>query len=99
MHAWRAMLSFPPAVRIELGSQHVDLRRSLDRLADQARKHLQGDPLSCHIFVSCNTRSDRVELLHLDEDDYVIVCRRSWLEGGKRSVAGQFLALALRREL
>ncbi|MBV8398629.1 MAG: IS66 family insertion sequence element accessory protein TnpB [Acetobacteraceae bacterium] len=74
------MLSFPPAVRIWLASEAVDLRRSFDGLAEQVRQHLQTDPLSGHVFVFRNKRSDRVKLLYWDEDGYVIVYKR--LEAG-----------------
>src|SRR6266571_1644294 len=74
------MLSFPPAVRIWLGSEPVDLRRSFDGLAEQVRQHLQADPLSGHVFVFRNKRSDRVKLLYWDEDGFVIVYKR--LEAG-----------------
>ncbi len=67
------MLSFPPAVRIWLGSRPVDLRRSFDGLAEQVRQHLQADPLSGHVFVFRNKRSDRVKLLYWDEDGFVLV--------------------------
>jgi transposase len=70
------MLSFPPAVRIWLGSQPVALRRSFDGLAEQVRQHLQHDPLSGHVFVFRNKRSDRVKLLYWDEDGFVIVYKR-----------------------
>ena len=70
------MLSFLPAVRIWLGSQPVDLRRSFDGLAEQVRQHLQADPLSGHVFVFRNKRSDRVKLLYWDEDGFVIVYKR-----------------------
>lgn len=74
------MLSFPPAVRIWLASQPVDLRRSFDGLAEQVRQHLLADPLSGHVFVFRNKRSDRVKLLYWDEDGFVIVYKR--LEAG-----------------
>ena len=74
------MLSFPPAVRIWLGTAPVDLRRSFDGLAEQVLQHLQSDPLSGHVFVFRNTRSDRIKLLYWDEDGYVIVYKR--LEAG-----------------
>jgi transposase len=74
------MLSFPPAVRIWLGSQAVDLRRSFDGLAEQVRQHLRHDPLSGHVYVFRNKRSDRVKLLWWDEDGYVLVYKR--LEAG-----------------
>jgi transposase len=70
------MLNFPPAVRIWLCSQAVDLRRSFDALAEQVRQHLQADPLSGHVFVFRNKRSDRVKLLYWDEDGFVIVYKR-----------------------
>src|SRR5216684_6161868 len=70
------MLSFPAAIRIWLGSQPVDLRRSFDGLAELVRQHLQTDPLSGHLFVFRNKRSDRVKLLYWDEDGFVIVYKR-----------------------
>ncbi len=70
------MLSFPPAVRIWLGSQPVDLRRSFDGLAEQVRQHLRHDPLSGHVFVFRNKRGDRLKLLYWDEDGFVIVYKR-----------------------
>ena len=74
------MLSFPPAVRIWLCSEATDLRRSFDRLAEMVRQHLKDDPLSGHVFVFRNKRSDRVKLLYWDEDGFVIVYKR--LEAG-----------------
>lgn len=70
------MLSFPPAVRIWLCVPAVDMRRSFDGLAEMVRQHLQNDPLSGHVFVFRNRRSDRVKLLYWDEDGYVIVYKR-----------------------
>jgi transposase len=70
------MLSFPPAVRIWLCSQPVDLRRSFDGLAEMVRQHLDDDPLSGHVFVFRNRRSDRVKLLYWDDDGFVIVYKR-----------------------
>jgi transposase len=63
-------------VRIWLASQAVGLRRSFDHQARQVRQHLGGDPLSGHVFVFCNKRSDPIKLLHLDEDGFVIVYKR-----------------------
>lgn len=74
------MLTFPPAVRIWLATAPVDLRKSFDTLAEQVRQHLGNDPLSGHLFVFRNKRSDRVKLLYWDEDGYVIVYKR--LEAG-----------------
>jgi transposase len=74
------VLSFPPAVRIWLCTQPTDLRKSFDSLAELVRQQLQDDPLSGHVFVFRNRRSDRVKLLYWDEDGYVIVYKR--LEAG-----------------
>lgn len=74
------MLSFPPAVRIWLGVQPTDLRKSFDSLAEVVRQHLEADPLSGHVFVFRNRKSDRIKLLYWDEDGYVIVYKR--LEAG-----------------
>ena len=49
-------------------------------MAEQVRQHLHHDPLSGHLFVFRNKRSDRVKLLYWDEDGYVIVYKR--LEAG-----------------
>jgi transposase len=70
------VLSFPPAVRIWLGTAPVDLRRSFDGLAEQVRQHLSNDPFSGHVFVFRNKRADRVKLLYGDEDGFVIVYKR-----------------------
>jgi transposase len=70
------MLNFPPAVHIWLCSQATDLRRSFDGLAELVRQHLHNDPLSGHVFVFRNKRSDRVKLLYWDEDGFVIVYKR-----------------------
>ena len=70
------MLSFPPAVRIWLCTAPTDLRRSFDGLAEMVRQHLHDDPLSGHVFVFRNRRSDRVKLLYWDDDGFVIVYKR-----------------------
>ena len=74
------MLSFPPAVRIWLCTQPTDLRKSFDGLAALVRERLQDDPLSGHVFVFRNRKSDRVKLLYWDDDGFVIVYKR--LEAG-----------------
>src|SRR5205809_5935497 len=70
------MLSFPPAVQIWLATTATDLRKSFDTLAELVRQHLEQDPLSGHVFVFRNKRSDRVKLLYWDEDGFVLVYKR-----------------------
>jgi transposase len=74
------MLNLPPSVRVWLSTQHVDLRKSFDSLAEIVRSHLLADPLSGHLFVFRNKSGDRLKLLYWDEDGYVIVYKR--LEAG-----------------
>jgi transposase len=74
------MLSFPPAVRIWLALTPADLRKGFDALAELVRQHLRDDPLSGHVFIFRNRRSDRIKLLYWDSDGYVIVYKR--LEAG-----------------
>jgi transposase len=74
------MLSFPPAVHLWLATAPTDLRKSFDTLAEVVRQHLHHDPLSGHVFVFRNKRSDRVKLLYWDDDGFVIVYKR--LEAG-----------------
>ena len=70
------MLSFPPAVRIWLALAPADLRKGFDALAELVRQYLRDDPLSGHVFVFRNRRSDRIKLLYWDSDGYVIVYKR-----------------------
>ena len=74
------MLSLPPSVRIFLSREPADMRKGFDTLAQLAREHLGGDPLSGQFFVFRNKRADRVKLLYWDEDGFVIVYKR--LEAG-----------------
>src|SRR5437879_9941063 len=70
------MVSLPSSGRIWLAAQATDLRKSFDSLAELVRQQLQADPLSGHVFVFRNKRSDRVKLLYWDEDGFVIVYKR-----------------------
>jgi len=74
------MLNLPPSVRIWLGVDPVDMRKSFDTLAELVRRELEADPLSGHLFVFRNRPGDRLKLLYWDEDGYVIVYKR--LEAG-----------------
>jgi transposase len=74
------MVTFPPAVRIWLALTPAVLRKGFDALAELVRQHLRDDPLSGHVFVFRNRRSDRIKLLYWDTDGYVIVYKR--LEAG-----------------
>ena len=70
------MLSLPSSVRIYLGTQPADMRRSFDGLAFLVQQFLQGDPLSGHLFVYRNKAADRIKVLFWDGDGYVIYYKR-----------------------
>jgi|SRR3989339_1402865 len=70
------MLSFPSAVKIYLCSEPSDMRRSFDGLAMMVRNIIRQDPLSGHIFVFSNRRTDRLKLLYWDRDGFAIWYKR-----------------------
>jgi transposase len=71
----------PPSVRIFLAAAPLDLRKSFDGLAAATRELLAQDPLSGHLFVFLNRRSDRVKILVWDRNGYWLMCKR--LERGR----------------
>lgn len=70
------MLNLGPSTRILLCTRPTDLRKSFDSLAQLVREFLDADPLSGHLFVFLNKRSDRIKLLYWDEDGYAIWYKR-----------------------
>ena len=75
------MLTFPPTVRVFLAIEPADMRRSLDGLAALTREVLKHDPLSGHLFVFRNRRSDRVKVLVWDRSGLCLWYKR--LERGR----------------
>ena len=74
------MLSIPGQVKIFLAAEPADMRQGFDRLAARVSQTLQADPLSGHLFVFRNRRSDRLKLLYWDGDGYALWYKR--LEAG-----------------
>ena len=70
------MLSFPAAIKVYLCTVPCDMRRSFDGLSMMAEHIIRCNPLSGHLFVYCNRRSDRVKILYWDRDGYVIWYKR-----------------------
>ena len=70
------MLTLPPAVRIYVAVEAVDIRRSFDGLSAAVREVLRQDPLSGHLFVFRNRRGDRVKILFWDRSGYCLFYKR-----------------------
>jgi transposase len=70
------MLSLPLPVRILLCTQHADMRRSFDGLAQMVREYLGADPLSGHLFVFRSKRGDRIKLLYWEDGGLAIWYKR-----------------------
>jgi len=75
------VLTLPPTVRVFLAIEPADMRRSLDGLAALTREVLKHDPLSGHLFVFRNRRSDRVKVLVWDRSGLCLWYKR--LERGR----------------
>jgi transposase len=75
------VLTLPPTVRVFLAIEPADMRRSLDGLAALTREVLKQDPLSGHLFVFRNRRSDRVKVLVWDRSGLCLWYKR--LERGR----------------
>jgi len=70
------MLTLPPAVRIYVAVDPVDIRKAFDGLSAAVREILRHDPLSGHLFVFRNRRSDRLKILFWDRSGYCLVYKR-----------------------
>lgn len=95
------MLSLPPTVKIYLCRKPADMRRSFDGLAAMTAEVIEEDPLSGHLFVFRNRRSDRVKILYWDRDGYAVWAKRleegsfPFPEGGDGGVAISSTDLAM----
>jgi transposase len=70
------MLSWPPTVRIFLGSGPTDMRKGFDSLAQLVESSMALDPLSGHPFVFRSRRGDRIKILYWDRDGYELWYKR-----------------------
>ena len=70
------MLSLPPSVRVYVGLDPVDMRKSFDGLSGQVRGVLEKDPRSGHLFVFFNRRRDLVKVLVWDRSGYWVLAKR-----------------------
>lgn len=84
------MLNFPSSVRVYLGMDPVDMRKSFDGLYAVASGHLRENPLDGGLFVFSNKRRNRLKILFWDGTGLWVLAKR--LEKGRfswpRSVQG-----------
>ena len=64
------------STRIWLCTGPTDMRRSFDRLAEQAQSVTRQDPQSGHLFAFRSRRGDRLKLLYFDREGYVLWYKR-----------------------
>lgn len=70
------MLTLPSTVRIYVAAEPVDLRRGFDGLAAATREVIREDPLSGHLFVFTNRRSNRLKILLWEPSGYLLIYKR-----------------------
>ena len=70
------MLTLPPAVKIHVAVDPVDMRRSFDGLAAATRERIRLDPMSGHVFVFRNRRRTIAKLLFWDRTGFVVLAKR-----------------------
>ena len=97
------MLSFPAAIQVFLCTVPCDMRRSFDGLSMMAEHIVRANPLSGHLFVYCNRRTDRLKILYWDRDGWAIWYKRleagtfqyPFSEGGRKEIAAWELGVLL----
>lgn len=60
---------------------HTDMRRSIDGLAALVQQQLQLDPFTDGAFLFCGRRRDRMKVLLMEDDGFLILYKH--LEDGK----------------
>jgi len=70
------VLTLPPAVRIYVAAQPVDIRKAMDGLSAAVREILRQDPMSGHLFAFRNRRGDRMKILFWDRSGYCLIYKR-----------------------
>jgi transposase len=75
------MLSLPPSVRLYVCVEPINLQKSFDGLSVAARRVVDADPLSGHLFVFFNRSKDLCKVLWWDRNGYALYAKR--LERGR----------------
>ena len=75
------MIAIPSTVRVFLGTEPQDFRKSIDGLATVVQAHLQRDPMTGDVFVFHNRRRTALKVLYWDHGGFCLVYKR--LERGR----------------
>lgn len=70
------MLTLPPSIRVFIGLEPVDMRRSFDGLAAQVRQRLARDPTDGHLYCFVNRRRSLMKVLFFDRTGWCILYKR-----------------------
>jgi transposase len=70
------VIFLPRSVKVYVGTEPVNLRKSFDGLSNEVREVLRLDPLSGHIFVFINRRKNQVKLLMWTRGGFTIMHKR-----------------------
>jgi transposase len=75
------VITIPGSVRIFIGKNPIDMRKSIDGLMGVVQEELRQDAYSGHLFVFLSRRADRVKILAWDNGGFVLLYKR--LERGQ----------------
>lgn len=75
------MIAIPSTVRVFLGTEPQDFRKSIDGLAGVVQAHLSRDPMTGDVFVFHNRRRTALKVLYWDHGGFCLVYKR--LERGR----------------
>lgn len=70
------MFSFSASLRIYLGVEPVDMRKSFNGLFAQAKRHLGRDPLDGAVYMFANRRRTLVKILYWDGTGIWVLAKR-----------------------
>lgn len=91
------MLTLPATVRVFVAAAPVDLRKGFNGLSALVRGALASDPLSGHLYVFFNRRSDRTKILFWTPSGGCVFYKR--LELGRFHLPQQSIGGAARLEM
>jgi transposase len=67
------VITIPRSVRIFIGSNPIDMRKSIDGLMSIVQEELRQDAYSGHLFVLTSRRADRVKILTWDTGGFLLL--------------------------